>query len=140
LSLAWCVGAVGTQKNFLFAGNPCFSAAQSAERFTMDSSQGNVYGDRIGTYSTVSVPAQPKEPRVRQKVAELGASLELLEKSLIELGNKLSDVMTPEDTKSTTADPLPHELCVMADQLQSQIRRAEYLRSMIDSYISRLEV
>jgi hypothetical protein len=82
----------------------------------------------------------PRQPLVKTKLFALDQALEQLEKSLIELDNRLTDVMSMEKPEPTNDVEMPHETCQMADNLQSHVRHVDYLIRRVGSITSRLEI
>jgi hypothetical protein len=83
-----------------------------------------------------------RESQVTQKLGALGASMELIEKDLRLLEERLARVLRPDEHKP--APPVRDQetkenLVVVAMELQSRIAHAEHLRSIIHSIMERLE-
>jgi len=83
-----------------------------------------------------------REPLVLKRMVALGASVELLEKSLVELENRLSPVLAPEVPMPAGGNEKDavQEICPMADQLQVQTRHIDCMRAGVELLLSRLEV
>lgn len=96
--------------------------------------------NHIGNLKPFLAENAVREPAVMIKLFALDASLERLEKSLIGLGNRLTQVLSPETPSPASDEKTPPEACPLAESIEARVRHAEYLRSMVEGYVSRLEV
>src|SRR5512138_3144233 len=92
-----------------------------------------------GDMQATATPVKTR-PRVLQRVDELRAIVELLDKNLNELADRISPVSVPAGPDSNEKNAVAQDACPLADNIAGVIRHVGSLNSRVEDMISRLEV
>lgn len=81
-----------------------------------------------------------RELQVKVKMMALQLSIELLEKDVSTLDERLRVISSSDSPMPDKNQTFPSELCPMANEIQEAVRKIESLRGRLESIMSRLEV